>query len=411
MKASGHFARLMVILAMLAGHFSYAMVYHVEIKDLDPLQPLTPPVAIVHDSGYEIFAVGEASTPGLEAVAEEGNPEILVEEASADPHVKSVVVGGAGGNFFGAKFYVIGEPGDLLSIASMFARTNDNFIGLSSMPLPSSNDPVVMQFEAYDAGTEVNTGLASDVPFYGGHEGPDEGGVVQVANQYAIVDDPDMGVIEFNWPPSAMITITPMPDAIAYHIKMTNESEGQALSPSSVILHDSSVEVFTEGEAANDGVELLAESGSSKTIINEITSWDGVYQATSIGTGGGMEQMGVAYGVPGEKVTIISMFVRTNDIFTGVKSMTLPPNGETMTVETTTWDAGTEVNTGLTADVPFYGGLEGSEENGVVSVISDYAIMDDPDEGIVEFHWPPSAKLEITGMGATSNVNDWNMYQ
>ncbi|MBI1388994.1 MAG: hypothetical protein GC154_11155 [bacterium] len=412
MKTSATFARLMVCtFILMAGNYAYSMVYHVEIKDLDSKQPLSPAVAVIHHGGYKLFEVGQPATPGLEAVAEEGNPEILISEANAAPEVMKTYLGGPGATFDGFKFFIEAEPGDLLSIAAMLGRTNDEFIGLSAMALPNGGAPIEIQMEAYDAGTEPNTGMIADLGFYGNPgAGATENGVVQVIHQYTIVDDPDVGAIEFNWPPSAMLTITPMPNAIPYQFKMTSMTDGQPISPSAVTVHDPAFHVFMEGQPASPGIELLAESGSSKTLIGEMTPMPGVYQSTAIGDGGGPEQMGVIYGEPGARVTIISMFGRTNDIFTGVMDLPLPSPGGMVSMDTTTWDAGTEINTGMMADIPFYGGDGSPAENGVIAEIHDYTIIDDPD-GQLNFHWPPSATLMLTPWTGQSSVKTWDVYK
>ena len=188
------------------------LTYEVTIEDMmkgGPAtgQPLTPPVAVVHGPGYSLFAPGAAATPGLEILAEEGMTVDLVAEANSSGDVYEVAVGG--GPFFETETFTIdGEPGDRFSVVTMLARSNDLITGLHDIVLPVAGVLVFEETNVYDAGTEMNTGLVEHIPFYGNaFAGPDEGGVVTMISGYSILDDPDEGVIEYEFPPSARITI------------------------------------------------------------------------------------------------------------------------------------------------------------------------------------------------------------
>ena len=189
-----------------------ALPYSVTIENMvaggpDTGQPLTPAVVIVHDAGYSLFTLGAAATAGLEALAEDGMTAGLVGEANASPNVDTVEIGG-GGPFFGSVTVMFeANPGDLISIASMFARTNDVFTGLNGVALPAAG-VMVLPTNAYDAGTEVNTGLIAHIPFYGNPGvGDDENGTVSMIGMYQVVDDPVHGTLSWTFPPAAVVTI------------------------------------------------------------------------------------------------------------------------------------------------------------------------------------------------------------
>jgi len=201
------------VLTVAAGA-AQADSYQILIENLigeggpDTGQPLTPSVAVVHGDGYSLWAPGMAATPGLELQAEDGDPSVLVGEAEASGDVSMVVTGG--GPFFDADTIMIeGSPGDLLSLSTMLARTNDLITGIYDVALPETE--MTIMTSAWDAGTEENTGEVAHIPFYGNPGvGPDEKDVVSKITEYSVVDDPDHGQLDYTFPPVARITITRM---------------------------------------------------------------------------------------------------------------------------------------------------------------------------------------------------------
>jgi len=130
-----------------------------------------------------IFTGGQPeSGNGLERLAETGNPEGLVKYLSA---VSGVVSAGADARPMGAtsdgpltpgqayEFEISARPGQVLSLAWMFAQSNDLFYG-NDRPIAlftSEGEPVrgdmTPQVSLWDAGTEVN-----EEPGLGPHQGP-----------------------------------------------------------------------------------------------------------------------------------------------------------------------------------------------------------------------------------------------
>ncbi|MDP8245633.1 MAG: spondin domain-containing protein [Candidatus Hinthialibacter antarcticus] len=405
------FGIAVLVVALSASMPTYALVYHIEVRDLEPGQPLTPPVAVVHDAGYQLFAINGPATPGLETLAEDGHPNMLVDEANASSSVQSVHVGGSAPTFGSFKFFIDAEPGDLFSLVSMFARTNDNFIGVSSMALPGEGAPVEIDADVYDAGTEMNTGLIAHIPAYGNEfVGEEENGTIQIANAFTIQDDPANGQENFTWPPSAKIIITPLANALHYTINITGTSEGQPLTPPVVVVHDSRAQVFTIGSEASAGLEIIAEEGMPDTLVSELFPTEGVFSVNVAGTGPGFEHETSFMAAPGMLVSVVSMFARTNDVFIGINSVELPTMGAPASIEAVAYDAGTEMNTGLVEHIPFYGNAGGPDENGLVAEINSYSVLDDPD-GMLDYAWPPAATITISGSEGTSNVADWTLYE
>lgn len=127
--------------------------------------------SIHHGSGNPLFKVGSyAGNTGLEAQAEDGNPDLLVVRA----HHGGVLTNGTFKNPVGAsmpgpvtpgaafEFEVTAAPGAHLFVVFMFGQSNDLFYGNQKAIELFDNDgqpfagDVTAQFELWDAGTEVN---------------------------------------------------------------------------------------------------------------------------------------------------------------------------------------------------------------------------------------------------------------
>ncbi len=188
-----------------------AVVYRVSIQNLIPGgmargQLLSPPVIVVHQDGYCLYAPGIMAGRGLASLARDGDPGPLAEEAWASPLVSSVIRGTE--SIEGTVVYEVqGTPGQLISIVTQLERTNDLVTGIHDVYLPSKADMVYFT-EVYDAGVEENTGLCRDIDFYGGTaSGVDEHDPVTITGWYSVMDDPSFGRIDYGFPPSAVIRI------------------------------------------------------------------------------------------------------------------------------------------------------------------------------------------------------------
>jgi len=128
--------------------------------------------AVHYGSGRPFFAVGKsAANTGLEAQAEDGNPEMLVATASHHSGVTSrgifntpvgATLPGPVGPSEAFEFEVMAAPGAHLFLTFMFGQSNDLFFGnrnaialFDGKGRPFSGD-VASRVELWDAGTEVN---------------------------------------------------------------------------------------------------------------------------------------------------------------------------------------------------------------------------------------------------------------
>ncbi|PSQ23337.1 hypothetical protein BRD01_06855 [Halobacteriales archaeon QS_8_65_32] len=141
--------------------------------DGDPAEqpvPLSPGAYAVHTDEAPIFADGEpARGNGLEAVAEDGIPATLFGTLDNQEGVgqSGPFAAPAGGPPImpgqSAEFTIQAQPGDRLSLATMFVPSNDWFYALGGddgLDLFDGHDPisgdVTAEVGLYDAGTEEN---------------------------------------------------------------------------------------------------------------------------------------------------------------------------------------------------------------------------------------------------------------
>ena len=169
MKTTAASACLLLLVAGLVhADDDKAKSYEVTITNLTAGQPFTPPVLLTHNNKTGIFALGEAASPEIQAIAENGNNGPLVTLLAVDMQVHEVVTGsapivpahdpGVTGFASSATFTIMASgKSKFLSFASMLICTNDGFTGLNTIKLPKKKQPVTFYSVAYDARTETNT--------------------------------------------------------------------------------------------------------------------------------------------------------------------------------------------------------------------------------------------------------------
>ncbi len=198
-----------------------------------------------------------------------------------------------------------------------------------------------------------------------------------------------------------------------YVVSFENVTEGQYLTPPNFAVHSRSVDVFQVGHPASAGVQAVAENGGVPVLAAELK---GAVDDAGLGVSGVGGDGPLA---PGESTTfevtssenrlsVVSMVICTNDGFAGVDSRRLPRfDGGSWTGYVRAYDAGTEVNTELRADLvpaPFCGEGDGSTvsdpalaENGVVGRHRTLRGVGDLDPSL---DWRgPVAKITVTRNG------------
>ena len=185
---------------------------------------IAPVLYVVHAGNTNpLFVGGQVDAgKGLRTLAETGNPGLLIKSVSAGAGVVSVdadakPVGATDGGPLSPgqayEFTVSAEPGQFLSIASMFGQSNDWFysndrpIALFVSGKPVSAD-MSAQVSLWDAGTEVD-----EEPGLGPNQGPRQKDLEAGVREHQAIAHVSS---KWTYPKSGFrLTITPQADAMS----------------------------------------------------------------------------------------------------------------------------------------------------------------------------------------------------
>jgi hypothetical protein len=171
--------------------------YEITISNLNSGQPFSPPIFVTHTGDATIFTPGQKAPEGIRLIAEQGNSSMLASATRGMPGVSHVLA-------TNMPIHRIGGPGSVtrtltidasgsahwLSMAAMLICTNDGFVGLNSVRLPDGMNSLVYYARGYDAGTEINDQLYTNLGDPCGQVGP-----VTVAPDGMNLRTPESGVI------------------------------------------------------------------------------------------------------------------------------------------------------------------------------------------------------------------------
>ncbi len=146
------------LLAILASTTVEAQELDITITNLTHGSHFTPLLVAAHAATTQLFAPGKTASANLQAMAEGGDISGLssdVDAAGADK-----VANPAGGLLApgaSTSFSLSTQDGnDYLSLVAMVLPTNDGFVGMNSLPIPTAAGSYTYQVNAWDAGTEAN---------------------------------------------------------------------------------------------------------------------------------------------------------------------------------------------------------------------------------------------------------------
>lgn len=144
-----------------------------------------------------------------------------------------------------------------------------------------------------------------------------------------------------------------------FELEIVNLTAGQPFSPIAAIAHGADYSVFAIGEAASAGLELLAEDGDNSDLISEAEAAGAVTTVSDtgpLGPGGTSTLMMMVSedDIDGLLLTSVSMLVNSNDAITAAKDLSLEGMevGDSISVNTISYDTGTEANTELSGTIP-----------------------------------------------------------
>lgn len=145
------------------------------------------------------------------------------------------------------------------------------------------------------------------------------------------------------------------PDKV-YSVTVTNLTQNQPLSPPALILHGAAYNAWKTGQAASVALEKMAEGGDNTALLADATANSSTLMAKSgsAAIGPGATATLTASVTQNTNLSLASMLVNTNDAFTGIDTLSLAAMnvGDSVTHDVPAYDAGTELNDELAANIP-----------------------------------------------------------
>jgi|GEM_PF-680716 len=294
---------------------------------------ITPTWVGFHNGEFDTYNQGEAASPGLESLAEDGATSGISQEftASGTGTVDGTLVGVEGvegpidpGETVSQTFTLDSEDpnSQYFNYASMVLPSNDAFIANGdplAIPVFDNEgnfigaDFIVYGNEVLDAGTEVNDEAEDSTAFFSQaapNTGETEEGVVELHPGFApggriLSEDgssenapaafTDADFTESGYQVARISirnedeTLPPPRDLVEITVTVENLSpeNGTALTPLWFGFHDGNFDTYDRDQAVTEGLESLAEDGDTSAISEEfLNSGAGVVDGTITGDEG-----------------------------------------------------------------------------------------------------------------------------
>jgi hypothetical protein len=149
-----------------------------------------------------------------------------------------------------------------------------------------------------------------------------------------------------------------------YEVTIQLVTGGQPLTPPLIASHEGDTDIFSVGQPASFGVKEIAENGNLAPLITALAADPKVSDVVAagaplvppgsplFGTFSDEVTLTIEAGPGARFLSYESMLICTNDGFTGIDRLRLPNQvGDSLSVATASYDAGTEVNTEDFADI------------------------------------------------------------
>ena len=353
------------------------------VRNLTDGQPITPPIAVVHDADVSLLPTNADDVDGLEELAEAGQQAMLAESLRKITGVKSVV------SFEPppirprrqSTVSISASPGDHVSVIAMLACTNDAII-FGTLVVHEAGTPSLSSGRVLDAGTENNDETAGTVPCQDGKgvSGADAAdGEGMLAPHPGITGDADLSQDSHGWDgPAVQLLLTAagarVPEKVDFGLTLENLTAGQPITPPVVVVHDANIDVLDYTSPTElDGIDDLAEGGAQVDLLATLYATPGVVRAYGLDSGGpiapgGSYTANVLEGIEGASVTVVGMFACTNDGYIRASQpltvvggrLSMPPPSTALV-----FDSGSEDNDETSATVPCLGGDEAAFSEGL----------------------------------------------
>lgn len=187
------------------------------------------------------------------------------------------------------------------------------------------------------------------------------------------------------------MTMMAMPNTgPSYSVTITNLTNNQVLTPLAVVMHEAGYSAWALGQPASSGLEHLAEAGDVSLFLQEARANNYVVNTAagaSVIPPNSSATVNISAGHSHSlEISLASMLADSNDAFTGVNNWVVGnlDVGESASVMTRVFDAGTEANTetgdtipGPSSTVGATGGYSEDSDDSVVTIHPGVVTADD----------------------------------
>ncbi len=375
---------------------------------------LTPLWVGVHDGSFDSYDGGSPSSPGIERIAEDGNPGVLSEEFQASGGSLEAVLNEIGpigpGQSVSARLWLDpnADAHAFFSYVSMVIPSNDAYVANGNPmahPLFDESGELIAQeililgSDVNDAGTEVNDELPENTAFFGQaapNTGVTENGVntdhpgFKPASEGGILADPMFAGADFTAEGYQIARITierimPRPIEVEVTVESLAPESGTFLTPLWVGFHDGGFDSYDGGSPSTEGVERIAEDGNTAPLAAEFfASEAGTIEGTLNGIGPIAPGQSTskrfvldANALSNRYFSYAGMIIPSNDAYVANGNPVIHPifdaqgnflGADFEILGSAINDAGTEVNDELPENTAFFGQSApntGVDENGV----------------------------------------------
>ena len=384
------------------------------LKNLTGGQPITPPVAVVHDPNVDVISYTEPSDlDGIDDLSESGAQGDLVATLRARPGVVSVYGLDSGGPIVpGGSFTtdIAGVEGAAVSVVGMFACTNDAYI-LATAPFERGGSVIA---DVFDSGAEANDETTATVPCLGGGDAALSEGVGEGtrAMHPGISGGADLDPAVHGWTAETtawLVLHEAGRETSEFDITVRNVTAGQPLTPPVVVVHDGNAVLLPDSAEDLAGLEALAESGQGAALAVSLRGVAGVKDTINMDPPPlppGQEAIATISASPGDHVSVISMLACTNDAI-AIGTLIVPEAGALPAMSSgRVYDAGTEENAETAATVPCLGGegvSSGDAPDGEGLIAHHPGIVGEADLSAEQHGWDgPAMQLFLTSVGGAA---------
>lgn len=250
---------------------------------------LSAVLSVVHGDGFALFASGAPASPGLEALAESGDPSRLLQEVRAS---SDVLAAEASERLTAGEVITITARPDpahrRLTLATSVRETNDAFLAMLGVPLldpsgaPRSADAIALDIAralaVWDAGTEANEAPGAGTNQAARQVSPTDGAPDPIAHVRRY-DDTTNDLAGVGGGGYAAVRILHL-GGRAFDVRILNTSGNTPnpglISPSAWALHDGSLVLLSTSARVTRGMEGLAEDCHAGPLADELRATEGV---------------------------------------------------------------------------------------------------------------------------------------